>query len=315
VIKVRRIHAGQAQDYLSNELSASLQGPACDAQESLSFNTGGTWRGRGAALLGLTGPVADRQLENIFVDGLRPDADRLVQEWAATHRSGGGRRSQLRALDHRISLGRRWAVFTAENAWRTATYQAYRQFNLERGEHPGARIDPAVRTAVRLEVGRAEFRRRHGRDAADDDELLRFLRSVGHPAQGAVAGFEVLFGRETADEATSESSRAASIAAHTSGVEATLDQLEDVAAFTRVGTRPHQVVQSADGLIMAIFPVTRNDFIGTRVLVSAKVPLSSGQWLALDARPLYAAAAELDEQDQARCAGGSLGVAGVEPRR
>jgi len=288
VIEVKRIYTGQMPDYLDRELDLTLRGiELLPSNEPAIATSGAAWHGAGARLLGLTGQVVDRQIENLYVDGMHPDADRLVREYLAT-------RPRLTAAAYAsayrsVQLGRRPGVFKADRPLRSALYQAYRGHNLALGVHPGAPIERSVRDAIRSKVAAHLFVEKHGRSPVDADELARSVRTMSRPPQGAVGAFEVSFplGRTLP----------VSVIAHRTAALSMLESLETAAGFTRIGSSPHQLVVSSQGLVMAVFPAGQS-FSGVfaqsiKVVVWSKVATREGQWLALDARQLYRALPDL----------------------
>lgn len=290
MLALTRIYAGQAADYLSNTLGAGLLGPGCADEVELVNSTSGRWWGRGCDWVGLDGPVGDRQLENLIVDGVHPDADRIFSERLQILR--GTSRACAAAAGRATQLGRRWFVYRGDHPWRTAMHHAYQSHNLARGEHPGAPIDAAQRTILRHQVAAQEFAVRHHRAPADSEELRRFLRTFIKPAQGAVAAFELIFTNTWAAGPV----RAAAARCAQAAVVACLEQLERIAAFTRTRGDGQLTIQPVDGVIAAIFPTSASTVdgkLGTRVVLSNKVRTGDGRWLTLDGRSLYSAIPEL----------------------
>ncbi len=111
MLALTRIYAGQAADYLSNTLGAGLLGPGCADEVELVNSTSGRWWGRGCDWVGLDGPVGDRQLENLIVDGVHPDADRIFSERLQILR--GTSRACAAAAGRATQLGRRWFMYRA----------------------------------------------------------------------------------------------------------------------------------------------------------------------------------------------------------
>lgn len=297
MFRVSRIYAGQAADYLAGVLNLQLRGPGFLA-ENVSPVAAARWFGGGLGWFGVAGAVTTRQLENLFVDGLHPDADRLYAEyldlalhpldWSAA-RASRASAAAVRSAARSVQLGTRWAVFSGTNPWRQAMYRAYSAHNLALGVAKGAPIAPEVRAQLHQQVGGEEFNRLHGRSPANGDELSRFLRTYRRPAQGAVSGYELMFAAELGDGDLIELVRR-----HELAVTAALAIVDTRAATTRLRAAGTLRYEPAQGLVMAVFPPER---IGgqamSRVLVSCKVRTEDGRWVSLDGGALYRAIPEI----------------------
>lgn len=195
----------------------------------------------------------------------------------------------VRAAARSVQLGARWPVFTGDNPWRTAMYQAYSRHNLARGLAKGAHLSAEDRATLQIEVGRQEFERIHNQPPADD-ELRRFLRTYRRPAQGAVSGYELLFSSGSSAASEPGSLRGT----HDHAVSATLELIERAASWTRLGCSDRVRSVPVDGLVMVTFPAPdESGEICSRVLFSCKVRTEDTRWVALDGRRLYAAVPDI----------------------
>lgn len=295
MFSVTRIYAGQASAFLTDVMHLEMRGPGLELPKDPGMSRG-SWRGRGCQWFEVTGRVTDRQLENLFVDGLHPDAERVYAEYLASAAAPAGSTDQgparpsaaaVRAAARSVQLGARWPIFSGTNPWRTAMYRAYGNHNVALGLAKGAPIPAEVRTALHLQVGREEFVRLHGRTVRDRDELQRFLRTYRRPAQGAVCGYELLF--------TGCSTGVDDVRSHDLAVTQALIVMEERAAWTRLGGAGRVRFLPVDGLVMAVFPAeTTATSIRTRVLLSSKVRTELGRWVALDGGRLYKAIPDVD---------------------
>ena len=294
---LRKVYAGVADEYLTDVLQLVMNGPGVVTEpvRSQVDDRSTIWCGDGASQLGLSGEVTDRQVENLFVDGLHPDADRMFGEYltvalqARVHRSP---RQQLtvdiaNAAARHCRLGEQWRVYEGGRRWRTLMYRAYSDFNCARGQALGAPIPDEQRAAIREAVARQEYERMHGHPPADEDALRRFLRSFSHRAQGAVAGFDLCF---TPGEVIGP----VPLRSHLEAVHAALRVAEAEAAWSRRGAKGVVVVPTR-GLVMAAVTFTGDDVLRTHVAVSSKVQGTDGRWSALTAGRLYQAAGVIEQ--------------------
>lgn len=297
MFRVSRIYAGQAADYLTEVLNLQMRGPGFFLDEMHPLSPA-RWCGGGLGWFGVAGSVTARQLENLFVDGLHPDADRLYGkylelaahplDWSAA-RAARASAATVRSAARSVQLGARWAVYSGVNPWRQAMYRAYSVHNLELGVAKGAPIAASVRTELHQRVGREEFSRLHGRLPADGEELRRFLRTYRRPAQGAVSGYELVFTAARADGVLSEL-----CSRHDLAVAAAVSVVESRVAVSRLRVSGKLFIEPVEGLVMAVFPAEAvAGAVTSRVLLSSKVRTDDGRWVSLDGGALYRAVPEI----------------------
>lgn len=149
--------------------------------------------------------------------------------------------------------------------------------------------------AIRARVGGELFRKQHGRDATDGQELAQWITSQDQNLKQSVAGFDMVF---TPVKSVSlawglgdERLRKGIEAAHEAAIKDALDYLESNAVYTRQGHNGVRQVDVEGGLIATKFrhhdSRTGDPNLHDHVVVANKVKAADGSWLALDGRMLY----------------------------
>jgi conjugative relaxase-like TrwC/TraI family protein len=232
--------------------------------------------GSGAVDLAVSGRVREDQMRALFGRGMHPDAEQII---------------------------------TLELAAGRTERQARRAAKLGRAFDACQRLEPrAERVAARL----AAFEAEHGRPASRV-ERSKLEAAEARRERRPVAGYDLVFTPVKSasllwalgDAATREAVEAA----HHEAVAQTLGWLERETAFTRTGSEGEAQIDTR-GFIAACFD-HRDSRAGdpdlhTHVAISNKVralhdhPDGTPRWLALDARPLHAAAVAASERYNTR---------------
>jgi conjugative relaxase-like TrwC/TraI family protein len=197
-------------------------------------------------------------------------------------------------------LGRAYPVFAdhptafeTELDRRTRTWQQ---------QHDGLPVPKAVRQRLRTHLAIEWHTRDHGRPPAGRRELHSYIAKATSHQRVAVAGFDLTFSPPKSVSAlwalAGPDLAAALRAAHTAAVEDALIQLQTRVAATRSGHEGARHVE-VRGISAALFD-HRDSRAGdpdlhTHAAISAKVQTLTGDWRALDAKPLYAAKVYLSE--------------------
>ena len=292
-MSLHKLTAGDGYTYLTRQVAAG------DATErgysslgdyySAKGEAPGVWMGRGLETLGVFGAVTELQMKNLFGQGIHPDAEKVAAESIAAGHCVPVAQAAGR-------LGAKFPVFEINPAWHDELAAAYRAYNLDNDQEPGAAIAPEDREQVRTQVANRLFERQHSRAPVSSAELSGFISQQSRPDRTAVAGYDVTFSPvksvstlwAVAPTEVSEKIEAA----HRAAVEKTVAWIEKEAGYTRVGNRSVGQVQTR-GLVMAAF--THRDSragdpdLHTHVAISNKVQRlgADGQWQALDGRMLY----------------------------
>lgn len=270
----------------------------------------GRWIGRG--LPGL----AERSTANIGVpenaDLWSLDQDSMVTEDHMKALFGLGWHPNAEAIMHRMvaqgaslamakdaaRLGRPFQINEGTSELQQQLAVAYRDHNLEQGEHWNAPIEDKLRAEMKTRTARELFTEHYGRPPLDDRELTGFIAQQSREKTTSVAGYDltftpvksvsVLWALAPTDIATIIEQ------CHDQAVADALDFLQDNAAFSRTGAQGIAQIDT-DGFIAAAF--THRDSragdpnLHTHVAVSNKVrgrgPDGVTRWLALDGRTLY----------------------------
>lgn len=288
---LHKLTAGDGYTYLTRQVAA-LDGTergysSLGDYYSAKGESPGIWRGLGLEALGVSGRVSEKQMLNLFGQGIHPDAERVRDEAYAR----GATVPQAFAATR---LGRAFPVYEGSKPWRTRLAKRFEALNQEQGLPGDWPIPAEERTRIRTEVGLEMFAETYGRAPLHSGELSGFVAQQSRPESSAIAGFDVTFSPvksvstlwAIAPREVSERIEAA----HQAAVIKAVEFLESQAGYTRVGT--HGVAQvETRGLITAQF--THRDSragdpdLHTHVAVSNKVQTLDGRWLALDARMLY----------------------------
>jgi conjugative relaxase-like TrwC/TraI family protein len=277
---LHKLHAGDGYTYLTRQVAAGDEGrsagQALADYYTASGNPPGRWMCSGAADLAVSGRVREDQMRALFGRGMHPDAEQII---------------------------------TLELAAGRTQRQARRAAKLGRAFDRFQRLEPrAERVAARL----AAFEAEHGRPAGKV-ERSKIEAAEARRERRPVAGYDLVF---TPVKSASllwalgdAGTREAVEAAHHEAAAQTLGWLERETAFTRTGSDGEAQIDTR-GFIAACFD-HRDSRAGdpdlhTHVAISNKVralhdhPDGTPRWLALDARPLHAAAVAASERYNTR---------------
>ena len=158
---LHKLTAGDGYTYLTRQVAAS------DGTErgysslgdyySAKGESPGQWWGKGLDSLGTGGAVTEKQMLNLFGQGIHPDAERVIDEQYAL----GATVPQAFAA---AKLGRSFPVHEGSTQWRTRLGERFGAWNQVHG-HPHDYPVPAdERQRIRTEVAREMFTELHGRD-------------------------------------------------------------------------------------------------------------------------------------------------------
>jgi conjugative relaxase-like TrwC/TraI family protein len=319
---LHKLTAGDGYMYLIRQVAASdatdRGRPSLSDYYSAKGEAPGTWMGRGLAALGspvsrdasdplvtqLWGvphgsEVAEDQMKALFGEGLHPNADRITR-----HLTGFGV-AQAGAIAA-ARLGRPFPINAKENRFTTRLREAYRDYNTTVGNDPHVSVAADIKARIRTALGREMFTETYGRPPADDRELSGFIASQSRAATTAVAGYDLTF-TPVKSASTLWAIAPPPIAriiedCHHQAVAETLEDLEENAAFARIGAQGVAQVNTT-GLIAAAFD-HRDSRAGdpnlhTHLVISNKVQAIGAdgipRWLALDGAPLHHATVAASE--------------------
>ncbi|MGW5569644.1 MobF family relaxase [Nocardia thailandica] len=259
----------------------------------------GRWRGSGLAGLGLTDgdEVTEQQMENLFGQGIHPNADAIADHVIDTQIAlGANTRQAILAADKAVKLGARFAEHAPSSEYRNLCRDAYRAYNVSRNRDPTDAISAMERAEIRTEVATGMFTLEYGRAPLNARELSGWVAKNSRPARVAVAGFDITFSPVKSVSvvwALAPPNIAARIeAAHRCAIGDALRWLEGQAVFTRVGRNGVRQVD-VDGIVAAAF--THRDSragdpdLHAHYLIANKVRAPDGKWRTLDSRSLYEA--------------------------
>lgn len=274
-IGLKKLLAGSGYEYLTRQVAPGDVTSLADYYTAKGESPG-RWWGAGLAGMGLTegDPVTEEQMKLLFGAGLNP----VTGE----------------------KLGRAYSVFADHPTAFEIELDARKQ--VWQDAHDGARVTKRVRQRLRTELAVEWHARDHGRPPAGRRELHSYIAKASSHPRVAVAGFDLTFSPPKSVSAlwalAGPELAAAIRAAHTAAVDDALIQVQARVAATRSGHEGARHVP-VRGIAAARFD-HRDSRAGdpdlhTHVAVSAKVQTLTGDWRALDARPLYAAKVYLSE--------------------
>ena len=274
-IGLKKLLAGSGYEYLTRQVAPGDVTSLADYYTAKG-ETPGRWWGAGPAGMGLAegDPVTEEQMKRLFGAGVNPVTGEKL-----------GRANSV--------FADRPTAFETELERRKQTWQ---------DQHAGARVTKQVRQRLQTDLAIEWHTRDHGRPPAGRRELHSYIaKATSHP-RVAVAGFDLTFSPPKSVSAlwalAGPELSAAIRAAHTAAVDDALIQAQARVAATRSG---HEGVRhiGVRGISAARFD-HRDSRAGdpdlhTHVAISAKVQTLTGDWRALDAKPLYAAKVYLSE--------------------
>jgi DNA primase catalytic core len=247
-------------------------------------NPPGQWVGSGLEQLGVSGRVAEKQMQSLFGQGRHPDADRLEVEALAR---GLSKRDAAREG----ALGRAFPKFKdrPDDGYREALEAGFAAFAQEHDRPPEAGIE---RDQIRWNVARILAEQEKGGGLSDAD-VAQWLAKRGQQPRRAVAGYDLVF---TPSKSISvlgglgdPETREAVTQAHTDAWRDTLAWIEAEGALTRAGAGGVRQIDT-HGLTAVAFDHldsrAGDPNLHTHVAVSAKVRGVDGGWRALDGRVL-----------------------------
>lgn len=274
-IGLKKLLAGSGYEYLTRQVAPGDVTSLADYYTAKGESPGRWW---GAGLVGMGpaegDPVTEEQMKRLFGAGLSPVTG--------------------------AKLGRAYSVF----ADRPTAFETELDRRKQAWQHEqcGARVTKQIRQRLQTDLAVEWHTRDHGRPPAGRRELHTYIaKATSHP-RVAVAGFDLTFSPPKSVSAlwalAGPQLASAIRAAHTAAVDDALVQAQARVASTRSG---HEGVRHVPvrGIAAARFD-HRDSRAGdpdlhTHVAISAKVQTFTGDWRALDAKPLYAAKVYLSE--------------------
>jgi hypothetical protein len=251
-------------------------------------NPPGQWVGSGLEQLGVSGQVAEKQMQSLYGKGRHPDAERLEVEALACGLS-------KRDAEREGALGQAFPEFKArpDDGYKQALEAGFAQFSQEHDRPPEAGIE---RDLIRWNAARSMAQQEKddkGSSTVTDADVAQWLAKRGQQPRRAVAGYDLVFTPSKSisvlwglgDPAT----RVAITQAHTEAWRNTLAWIESEGALTRAGAGGVRQIDT-HGLTAVAFDHldsrTGDPNLHTHVAVSTKVCGVDGGWRALDGRVL-----------------------------
>src|SRR5262249_12552389 len=130
--------------------------------------------------------VSDDQIRALFVSGLHPNAEEIVNH-LISERIGEAPAKSV------VHLGRPFQGNDTSTELRRCLKEAYRRHNIEHGQHSNASIGTQQRALIRTKVAHKAFRDSYGRDPSNDDELRQFMARGWKGMPTSVAGYALTF--------------------------------------------------------------------------------------------------------------------------
>lgn len=290
---LHRLHAGDGYQYLTMQVASGdrLRDRTRDLTDYYTEHgtPPGTWMGRGAAALGMTGMVTESQMQALFGEGLHPDADSII---AAAIADGKTAKQAVEAAQ----IGRMFYEYSTEpSPIRDIHDRKIDEFTFAQRRRP----DWDERTILRTDAARAHLTGVLGR-APNRAEIEQALAAEKAATRKAVAGFDCVFTPQKSISILwglgSDTVRREIWQCHLEAVQEVLEFAESRYAVTRRGKDGVMQID-ATGLIIAAFTHFDNRAGDmnphTHAVISNKVLGSDGKWSALDARALHGAAVSL----------------------
>jgi conjugative relaxase-like TrwC/TraI family protein len=283
------LSAGDGYAYYTNKVATGdikrEPGRELGDYYTVDGNPPGIWAGAGLGLVGVHGSVSEDQMRALFGEGLHPNADQIIKD--AQDRGLTAEQAQDAAR-----LGRGYYVYgTAGSTLAGRIDEGYAAF--ERMNHR----EPSVteRRVIRAREGAQAFRDAKGRQAADKEELGRFITAATRPTQQAVAGFDMVFSPaksvSTLWALGDDTTRKAIEKAHEEAIAETVKYIEREAVATRAGRNGVAQIDVEGGIIATRFRHydSRNGDpqLHDHLVVANKVKGSDGKWRTLDSKLLH----------------------------
>ncbi|PUB20845.1 DNA primase catalytic core [Promicromonospora sp. AC04] len=304
---VHVLSAGSGYTYLTQQVASGdvprERGMSLTDYYMQHGNPPGRWVGSGLEQLGVSGHVAEKQMQSLYGLGRHPDADRLEVEALA-------RGATKHEAEREGWIGRAFPTFEArpDDGFKSSLEAAHAQFARENDRQPEAGIE---RDLIRWNVARSLAQRERNEKGSGrpvtDAEVARWLAKRGHQPRRAVAGYDLVF---TPSKSISvlwglgdPDTREAITKAHTDAWQDTLAWIEAEGALTREGAGGVRQIDT-HGLTAVAFDHldsrTGDPNLHTHVAISAKVPGVDGTWRALDGRVLLSLAVAASERYNTR---------------
>lgn len=292
MMTVHVLSAGGGYTYLTQQVASGdvprERGMSLTDYYMQHGNPPGQWVGSGLEQLGVSGQVAEKQMQSLYGKGRHPDADRLEVEALA-------RGMSKRDAEREGALGRAFPEFKArpDDGYKQALETAFAAFAAEHDRPPEAGIE---RDLIRWTVARTlaqQEKNDKGAGTVTDADVTQWLAKRGQQPRRAVAGYDLVFTPSKSisvlwglgDPATRE----AITQAHTEAWRDTLAWIESEGALTRAGAGGVRQIDT-HGLTAVAFDHldsrTGDPNLHTHVAVSTKVRGVDGGWRALDGRVL-----------------------------
>lgn len=301
---VHVLHAGDGYTYLTRQVSSGdhsrERGQTLSDYYLQHGNPPGEWIGAGLAGLGVSGTVAEAQMQNLFGMGKHPDAERIEAEAIATG-------STAEEADSASQLGRKFATYEDpdDHGYGALLSSLHAEFKAahDRDPRPGVERDELRWTAAR----QAAEGVKEGR--VTDAQVAQLLTQVGREKRQAVAGYDLVFtpakSVSTLWALGNAQQRDQVSQAHREAWQEALEWVQREAGLTRMGAGGVRQVNT-HGLIAAAFDHldsrAGDPNLHTHVAVSNRVQAKSedasldGRWLSLDGRVLHALAVAASER-------------------
>jgi conjugative relaxase-like TrwC/TraI family protein len=277
---VHKLSAGDGYTYYTREVASGDELRAGDRAlgdyYTVDGNPPGQWGGGGTAHLGVSGEVTEAQMAALFGEGLHPNADVML---AANPGAD-------------VRLGARYPRYgQKDNELKARVDRALGDYQRMNHREP----DADTRRVIRMKEGAQFFRELNGRNAADKEELGRFVTAHTKPGAQAVAGYDLVFAPAKSASVLwaigGDEARKQIEAAHHEAIDETMQYLEREATYTRRGRNGVRQEDVDGGLIYTTFRHydSRNGDpqLHDHVVVSNKVLGADGKWSSLDGRLLY----------------------------
>lgn len=295
-MSLKKLHAGEGYTYLTRQV-ASGDHRRKNGELMVDYYTAdglpsGTWWGKGAEQLGVSGEVTEDQMRAAYGEFLHPDADTRLKELI----QDGVRPKE--ALN-RVRLGAKAYDFNRDIPFMVQRKQAIEQFTLAHRRVP----NDEEREVLELKIAREML----PEELIGSQKAARGLvAEAKRKARYAVSGYDLVF---TPVKSVSvlwgtgnESTRKAIMAAHMQAVDETLQWIEDNAIYTRAGRNGVRKLDCA-GMAVAKFVHWDNRAgdpnLHTHCAVLNRV-FSEGKYRTIDGTILYRSAVAASEHYNAR---------------
>gem|GEM_PF-1371346 len=282
------LHAGDGYEYLTRQV-ATQDRDRDRSRDLTDYYTDhgtppGTWWGKGAELMGISGQVTERQMQALFGEGLHPDADRIIAEAIDAGKSVA---EAMKAA----KIGRMLSEYSPKKTEIGVIYD--RKIDEWIKAHK-RRPNHDERMMVRTDAAHEHLREKLGRNPTKAD-INAALGAEKKQTKRGVTGFDCVFSPPKSVSVlwglADDGLRRAIYECHRDAVLDTLKWAEEHYALTRRGAGGIRQID-AKGLAVALFEHwdnrTGDPNPHTHCTFSAKTLGADGEWSALDARALFA---------------------------